>query len=253
MLKEKHKCIENYGKGGDNETAINSSDISVFEIQEVEFNTRRRKMQKTYLLFVLVAISGVGLFFTSKAFNAEQSVGIERKWGGTQKNMLQLQGKIKEALELRNNNDIAGAIQIIKEILAGDPNNVGAMTFLGEFYKASGDLESGLASVDKALSIDPKNTFALSVKGDILINKKEYNEAIEVLNKALSLCDPKTSGHAMCNAKLSRVYANQGDEEKAKSYMEKAVADDPSNPGLKKQLEQMKNLAATNSDNAIEK
>ena len=196
-------------------------------------------MKNINLLILVVALLSIAALISLRAVNAQERATE------IQKSAADIQEKVEQALRLRDKeNNIAGAIKIMKEVLASNPENIGAMVFLAEFYKANGALEDGLKSVDKALSIEPKNVFALRVKGDILVQMGKYKEAEEVINSALSMSKPKTADYALCYYLLSMIYSKQGLKDKAKAYLEKAIENDPTNQVFKQQLKAMEALVA---------
>lgn len=152
--------------------------------------------------------------------------------------------KTREALKLRNENDLQGAIKIMKEVLASEPKNVGAMAFLAEFYKAGGDTVTSMKYVDEGLALEPNNPLALRTKGDLLLQLGKDKEAEGTFNKVVSLSQPKSGDRIWANYGLSCVYLKQGLKDKAKESLKKAIEDNPTNAFFAKKLTELESGSA---------
>jgi len=79
------------------------------------------------------------------------------------------------------------AINETRELLAADPNNLDALTDLGNSYYATGQYDSALDYYERVLKIDSKNNSGLFNKGLVLYQKKEYQKSMDMLRQCISL------------------------------------------------------------------
>ena len=79
-----------------------------------------------------------------------------------------------------------------RELLANDPNNVDALTNLGNSFYADGQYDSALVYYERVLKIDQKNSSGLYNKGLTLYQKKDYKKSMEILRQCVSLYPDNT-------------------------------------------------------------
>ena len=79
-----------------------------------------------------------------------------------------------------------------RELLANDPNNVDALTNLGNSFYADGQYDSALVYYERVLKIDKKNSSGLYNKGLTLYQKKDYKKSMEILRQCVSLYPDNT-------------------------------------------------------------
>ncbi len=74
-----------------------------------------------------------------------------------------------------------------RELLSSDPNNIDALTNLGNSFYATNEYDSALVYYERVIKIDPQNRSGLYNKGLTLYSKKEYQKSMEVLRLCISL------------------------------------------------------------------
>ena len=79
-----------------------------------------------------------------------------------------------------------------RELLSDDPNNLDAITNLGNSFYADGQYDSALVYYERVLKIDSKNSSGLYNKGLTLYQKKDYKNSMEILRKCVSLYPDNT-------------------------------------------------------------
>jgi tetratricopeptide (TPR) repeat protein len=79
-----------------------------------------------------------------------------------------------------------------RELLSSDPNNIDALTNLGNSFYATSEYDSALVYYEKVIKIDPQNSSGLYNKGLTLYSKKEYQNSMEVLRLCISLYPDNT-------------------------------------------------------------
>ena len=83
------------------------------------------------------------------------------------------------------------AIEAFKKVLAADPNNPEAHSYMGFILVQAGHGDGALMAFDKALSQAPNFPMALWGKGLVLYqDKKDYSGAREILERLLNLVPP---------------------------------------------------------------
>lgn len=73
------------------------------------------------------------------------------------------------------------------ETLKDDPDNIDALTNVGNDFYEQENYDSALMYYDKVLKLDARNSDAIYNKGLVYYNKKEYQKSIEMLNSCLSV------------------------------------------------------------------
>lgn len=76
--------------------------------------------------------------------------------------------------------------------LQANPNDLDALTNMGNFFYSAGEYDSALSYYDKVLLIDPKNSSCTYNKSLVYYQKKDYTKSIEWSKKAVEI-DPKNT------------------------------------------------------------
>jgi TolB-like protein/class 3 adenylate cyclase len=128
------------------------------------------------------------------------------------------------------------AYALCEQALAIDPNNVHALTSLGQkFFQLAqsgvsgdpkGDLERADELASKALALDPDWTYAHDLKGNILGFQARFQEAVAEHEHALAL-DPS---NVYAAADLGWDYVRFGHIDKGLEYFDKAILASPYDP-----------------------
>jgi adenylate cyclase len=131
------------------------------------------------------------------------------------------------------------AFALCEQALAIDPNNVLALTVLGQKFwlpaalglsgDPKGDLERADKLVSKALALDPDEAWAQDLKGWILLAQgRNEEEAVADFERALAM-DPS---FADANVGLGWVHLRLGKFDKSIEYLDKAIRASPYDRGL---------------------
>lgn len=78
------------------------------------------------------------------------------------------------------------------ELLSTDPNNIDALTNVGNSFYSNGQYDSALIYYDRVLKIDSKNSSGLYNKGLVHYQKKEYQKSMDILRQCISLYPDNT-------------------------------------------------------------
>jgi len=62
-----------------------------------------------------------------------------------------------------------------------------ALTFRGQAYAQTGDLDRSLADIEQVIRLTPDDAFAVGARGDIYLVKKDYDRALADYSKAAAL------------------------------------------------------------------
>ncbi len=98
---------------------------------------------------------------------------------------------LDEGKKAFGNQEFPKAIEAFKKVLAADPNNPEAHSYMGFILVQAGHGDGALMAFDKALSQAPNFPMALWGKGMVLYqDKKDYAGAREILERLLKLVPP---------------------------------------------------------------
>ncbi len=130
------------------------------------------------------------------------------------------------------------AFALCEQALAIDPNNVRALTALGNKFwfpaalglssDPKGDFERADELESKALALDPNDTWAHSLKGWILLAHGRNEEAVAEFERALTL----DASFADADVGLGFDYMRLGEFDKSFEYFDKAIRASPHDPWL---------------------
>jgi adenylate cyclase len=130
------------------------------------------------------------------------------------------------------------AYALCQQALAIDPNNVRALTALGNKFwfpaalglssDPKGDFERADELESKALALDPNDTWAHSLKGWILLAHGRNEEAVAEFERALTL----DASFADADVGLGFDYMRLGEFDKSFEYFDKAIRASPHDPWL---------------------
>lgn len=109
-----------------------------------------------------------------------------------------LSALLQEAKNAFNKQDMRKAIEGFKSVLAADPNQPEANSYMGVILMQAGHADGALMAFDKALSVAPNFSMALWGKGMALYQgKQDYAGAREVFEKLLPLLPPGDDRNAI--------------------------------------------------------
>lgn len=114
--------------------------------------------------------------------------------------------------------NFASAVELLKEVIELSPEFAGAYHQLGIAYQGLGDNKSALDYYQKSLEKDPKLIDSLYNAGLILFGESHIESALEYFNRAINLKPAEPEFLEMAG----RCYINLGDLSRAIEYLEKA-------------------------------
>ena len=117
----------------------------------------------------------------------------------------------------------AKALALYDEILAANPNDVGALLNSGKLLSWARKYDEALARYDTALALEPRNESVLLERGKVLLWSRRYDEAVAGFD--LVLTENPTEPWALCGT--AQAYAWRGQNEKARPFYERALVADP--------------------------
>ena len=107
---------------------------------------------------------------------------------GTNSSSVEVRAALNEGKQAFGNQDFPKAIEAFKKVLAADPNNPEAHSYMGFILVQAGHGDGALMAFDKALSQAPNFPMALWGKGMVLYqDKKDFAGAREILERLLNL------------------------------------------------------------------
>lgn len=125
-----------------------------------------------------------------------------------------------------------GAVEVYKNILAKDPENMAALIYFAKTYNADNRAAQALEMAERALEVDPENQTASIEKARSLIALDKTDEALAILEKVSSAAysDPKMHelmGDALVEKKMF---------EKAIESYNRSLISAPKNPDVRLKL-----------------
>lgn len=126
----------------------------------------------------------------------------------------------QKALAAYGEGNQEGALALVQEAIAKDPNNYKAYSLEGLLIAFAGRPDEGAARIEKALAINPGYTQAFF---DMAMAKKlgsHYDESIRYFEKVLAV-DPKNTWSYYG---IATNYADKKEKEKSLAYLTKALA-----------------------------
>ena len=107
---------------------------------------------------------------------------------GTNSSSVEVRTALNEGKQAFGNQDFPKAIEAFKKVLASDPNNPEAHSYMGIILVQAGHGDGALMAFDKALSQAPNFPMALWGKGMVLYqDKKDYAGARQILERLLNM------------------------------------------------------------------
>jgi tetratricopeptide (TPR) repeat protein len=151
---------------------------------------------------------------------------------GDAKDMAKVQtGIAKSKMEL---GDLEAARQAAETALKDDPNSSDAHEAYGRALFLSGSYQQAAEETLKAIDLSSKNLEARILLGDVFYAESfwaaassEYEQAIALIKESASKESSKQRGELY--RKIGECYFAQGDSSSAVTFLDKGLADDPSN------------------------
>jgi tetratricopeptide (TPR) repeat protein len=100
--------------------------------------------------------------------------------------------------------------------LKQNPNDPGALYYLGAIRKMEGDVSGAIESLSKSLAVNPKNGEAQSALGALYLQSGDIPHAINALEQAVALAPKEAQNHYQ----LALAYSRANATERAKAQLE---------------------------------
>jgi cytochrome c-type biogenesis protein CcmH len=144
----------------------------------------------TFLLLFGLAL-GVMLTKAARPRGSENDTITGDFLTGTPSGSAELRAALDEGKQAFEKQDFPKAIEAFKKVLATEPNNPEAHSYMGFILVQAGHGDGALMAFDKALSQAPNFPMALWGKGMVLYqDKKDYAGAREIFQRLLNLVPP---------------------------------------------------------------
>ncbi|WP_172355196.1 tetratricopeptide repeat protein [Lactococcus insecticola] len=120
-----------------------------------------------------------------------------------------------------DDDDLDGALELLYQVEADDPNYVAALVMIADLYQADGVWEAALDKLNEAaeLSDSPLITFAIA---ELFYNQGKWHEAIEQFAK-LSQRQILELTKISIYQRIGTAYASLGEFENAEKFLEKSL------------------------------
>ncbi len=129
----------------------------------------------------------------------------------------------------------------LKTLLSTNPNNLDALTQLGNLYYDHGQYQQAIDWYGKALDIDPRNPNVRTDRGTCYWNLNQPDAALAEFQKSLEV----NPSHAQTLYNMGVVYLHgKNDPEGARKAWERLLASNPNYPDRAKVEQQLSSLAA---------
>jgi len=129
----------------------------------------------------------------------------------------------REAVDLHQAGDLAGAVRCYRELLTQAPEHAGALHLLGTALAQQGDPAGGLGLIERALALDGRNPAIHSNLGNVLLALGRVGPAVAAYRQALALAPD----HADALLNLGVALLRAGDGRGAVASLGQALARRP--------------------------
>ncbi len=145
---------------------------------------------------------------------------------------LQSRHLVQQANDAAMKNDRAGALDLLQQALAKNPNDGAAYSLLAKIYYSSGEIDKASDAIAQALQRAPFQPDFLYVKGKILEKQGKLDEALAAFAQT-TLVNPNESD-AYFEAGV--IYQKRSDRARAQAAFKKAVELSPDDPDYRRAL-----------------
>jgi Tfp pilus assembly protein PilF len=136
--------------------------------------------------------------------------------------------KLREAARAAMNSVEQGKYRTAKsqyqQILATDPNNLGALSNLGVVYFRTGNIRAAESTLKKALAIAPNDDFVLTTLGIVHYQQGRFDDALMELRRAIDINPNSATAHNYLGITASQ----KGRQQEAEKEILQAIAKNPS-------------------------
>lgn len=107
-----------------------------------------------------------------------------------------LSGDLQSALELQQRGSYVDAIELLRGVLAREPDHPDALHLMGLCLQAQGDFDNALTEIEKAIALRPSVAIFQNSAGAVAVSKGDISAGIAYYRRALEI-DPEYAG--ACN------------------------------------------------------
>ncbi len=129
------------------------------------------------------------------------------------------------AEQMQRNGDASGSLDLLRRIIATEPDNLRARVLSMRAHLLAGDLDAATASADDLLAQAPESPMAHTAKGALLARQQDLDGARSAFARALEL-DPSFQRAALALAALE---LGEDRPEQARQTLDKLLVADPDN------------------------
>jgi len=144
--------------------------------------------------------------------------------------------KTTDVVKLLDESKFQEALDVIKEMLAKDPESAAAYYLQGNAQYYIKDPKNAEESLKKAVALDPKQVGAHFLLGQIYYEAARHQESIDEFNKELLVAAENKDVLGRTNLNLGIVYSDSKNNEKAAEAFEKAIEINPKEIGAYNEL-----------------
>jgi tetratricopeptide (TPR) repeat protein len=119
-------------------------------------------------------------------------------------------------IALNNDHDLAVARKHVEICLKQNPQDPGALYYLGMIQKMEGSVKDAIESLAKSVAGNPKNPDAQSALGALCLQAGDLARAVPALEQAAALAPEESQNHYQ----LALAYTRSGAPDKAKAQLE---------------------------------
>lgn len=117
--------------------------------------------------------------------------------------------RIASAKLAMDGEDWNGAVRILVRVLAESPDNAEAYSNLGQVYRKLGEPDQALIYYDHALYLDPDNRGALEYLGELYLDLNDLPKAEAQLDRLAQICGIECSEYRDLNEQVRRFKAGR--------------------------------------------
>jgi protein O-GlcNAc transferase len=139
---------------------------------------------------------------------------------------------VQEANEAALKNDLPGALGLLQQALAKDPNSGAAYSMLAKLYYSAGEIDKASEAITRALERGPHQPDFLYVQGKILEKQGKLDEALASFAQT-TLINPRESDAYF---EIGVIYQQRKDLPRATAAYKKAVEISPDDPDYRRAL-----------------
>jgi protein O-GlcNAc transferase len=183
------------------------------------------------------------LFLLSRAYHCAGNADDEKKaltafeaasknQRSSRENENQALHLVQQANERALQNDLPGALDLVRQALDKNPSYGAAYSQLARLYYSIGDIEKASEAITRALELAPYQPDFLYVQGKIFEKQGKLAEALADFDRA-TLLNPKESDAFF---EMGVIYQQQNDSARAKTAYEKALKLSPDDPDYRRAL-----------------